>query len=321
MRTIAVIAVALALAGTALAGDVGNLPWNQGNIRTLRSLDKAEIFQLITGGHADRAFTEKNIWEFGWYDLADNGEYELLYTGSTGPCCVWLGILSRNATVASGQAFHNVGTLKDTVRDLKGDGRKELIIWKDLAQPGTWVPAAQTPRWPSVYRLNHGKYVESSRDFPNYYDREVLPALNKQITDLGGQTAAYQSAPGLQTRLAIAITEKDKILRALGRDPVAGLNHAYRWMSSRNPQVLQCAIAIFQDIGGHQQEVHELETALPAAFKEADSRKGSASDQASNPPALGSADRGIRRLPSISAAPPSALTPYAIGKMTPTNPR
>jgi hypothetical protein len=264
---IALIAATLATASSALAADTASLAWSQSNIQTLRSLDKAGIFRLITGEHADRMFTEKNIWEFGWYDLAGDGNYELVYTGATGPCCIWLRVVSRDAAVASEQSFESAGKLKDTVRDLNGDGKDELIIWKELAKPGTWIPDADTPRRPAVYRLKGGKYVEDSRDFPNYYNGEVLPPLEKRIADLEIQAAAEvpSGSGGFSTQLAVANMEKDKILRVLGRNPAAGLNAAYRWMNSQNEQVLQCAIATFRDIGGHEEEVNESEASYARA--------------------------------------------------------
>jgi hypothetical protein len=36
--------------------------------------------------------------------------------------------------------------------------------------------------WPEVYHLQNGDYVEASRDFPHFYDEEVLPNLDNQIT-------------------------------------------------------------------------------------------------------------------------------------------
>ncbi len=104
------------------------------------------------------------------------------------------------------------------------------------------------------------RYVEASRDFPNYYDTEVLPGLNRTISTLQQKAAEGDVNPGW---LAGATAEKDKILRVLGRNPIAGLNQAYKWMNSDNPQVLQCAIATFYDIGGHQKELRTARKRLP----------------------------------------------------------
>ncbi|MGH7778404.1 MAG: hypothetical protein ACREQR_01055 [Candidatus Binataceae bacterium] len=73
-----------------------------------------------------------------------------------------------------------MGHLKQMVRDLNGAGRDELIVPTELDwPPGSWTPTPATPSWPAVYHLVHGKYVEDSRDFPDYYDTEILPLLRK----------------------------------------------------------------------------------------------------------------------------------------------
>lgn len=107
------------------------------------------------------------------------------------------------------------------------------------------------------------RYVEASRDFPNYYDTEVLPGLNRTISTLQQKAAEGDVNPSL---LAHAITAKDKILRLLGRNPIAGLNQAYKWMKSDNPQVLQCAIATFYDVGGHEKELSAARKRLPGVL-------------------------------------------------------
>jgi hypothetical protein len=46
-------------------------------------------------------------------------------------------------------------------------------------------------------------------------------------------------------------------------------------MNSDDPQVLQCALATFSDIGGHQEEVRTIRKALPGVIARAiEARKG-----------------------------------------------
>ena len=162
----------------------------------------------------------------------------------------------------------NMGNFKQMVRDLNGDGEDELMVPIELDwPPGSWTPTTGTPTWPAVYRLRNGRYVEDSRDFTNYYDTKVLPQLDQSITTAEGR--------GFSDALAISILEKNKILRVLGRNPVAGLNQAYQWMNSDDPTLMQCAIATFGDIGGHEKEVRTLQQSLPAAIThEIETRNG-----------------------------------------------
>lgn len=258
------------LRSVAAGSEIGDLKWDQSNISRLRSYGKTEVLRFVNpwSGNTANPIKSRDLLDFGWFDLAGDGKYELVTTSSFGPCCVFVNVYTQDAMrKVSQQSLREAmrtGKLSDTVRDLNGDGKAELVVWKEVAEPHTWIPMAATPQWPAIYRLEKGKYVEASRDFPAYYDNEVLPELDKEIGKEPNENAS-----------AIAALEKDKILRVLGRDPVAGLNQAYQWMNSDDPQVLQCAIATFADIGGHDKELHAAQQALPAAEKrEMESRKG-----------------------------------------------
>jgi hypothetical protein len=245
--------------GLAAGGEIGNMRWNQANLAHLRSFDKTAVVEFLNEGTGNLGLvvTEQDVWEYEWVDLAGDGRYELAVIASSGPCCVVVGIIRQDsAGKLSDQHFDGAGSLKDAFKDLDGDGKKELILWPEVAQPGSWTPMTATPRWPAVYRLENDKYVEASRDFPNFYDSEILPKLDHDI----------RRAKNPQT-VAILTLERDKVLRLLGRDPTAGLTHAYEWMSSGDPQMLQCAVATFRDIGGHDKEMREAQQAIPAAFK------------------------------------------------------
>ncbi|MGH7933952.1 MAG: hypothetical protein ACREQN_12425 [Candidatus Binataceae bacterium] len=170
-------------------------------------------------------------------------------------------------TQQSIKAAFDTGKLSNIVKDLNGDGRYELVLWRGLAGTDTWIPEAAAPRWPAIYRLVNGKYVEDSRDFLSFYDTEILPPLEKAI--------ATANSRGYADAAAIDQLEKDKILRVLGRNPTAGLNQAYQWMNSSDPTLLQCALATFSDIGGHEQEVQQLRKSASVAYqREIDARKG-----------------------------------------------
>jgi hypothetical protein len=132
------------------------------------------------------------------------------------------------------------------VRDIDGDGEIELVIPTTLVSYGTGA----TITWPAVYRLEKGKYVEASRDFPGFYEDEVMPKLQERINQ-------YQGKPGVGTPDAVAglTMVQDKILRVLGRDPTAGLQRVYEWMNSDDPILLQDAAATFQSVGGHEREM------------------------------------------------------------------
>jgi hypothetical protein len=212
---------------------------------------------------------ESEVWEFEWVDLADDGKYALALIGSSGPCCVDL-LLYRQA--ASGkvsfQAFDGAGKLRNTIRDLNGDGQKELVLYSYVAT-ANYQGTTPQPRWPEVYRLKGSKYVESSRDFPNFYHDEVLPQLANEIND--AQQKLSPDSPDNEN-IAVLKMERDKILRAIDRQPTAGLQQARAWMNSSDPQVIGYAAVVFSDIGGHDDDARAAE----AAFKVAQARERAA---------------------------------------------
>jgi hypothetical protein len=264
----------LALAEAALGSQIGDLPWNRQNIERLRSFDKAAVVSFVNewSGNTIDPITTDEIREYEWADLTGDGKYDLVLTDSSGPCCIFLAIYTReDSGKVTVQTIEGARKLSKTVRDLDGDDKDELIIWTELLPLG-WAPMAATPRWPAVYRLENGKYVEASRDFPNFYDQEILPQLDKEI--IAAQQRVDEGR-GYAATVAFAELEKDKIMRVLGRDPTAGLQQAYQWLDSGDSQQLQCAIATFQDIGGHEKELAIAKQALqPAIQREQAARNG-----------------------------------------------
>jgi hypothetical protein len=173
-----------------------------------------------------------------------------------GPCCVYVIIYHQQGLgKVTREWFDGGGNLDSVIRDLNADGKDELVIQTRL---GTYRGASPTAVWPAIYQLKDGKYVEASRDFPNFYDDEVLPEFQDQIAE-----TQKQIATGLKGEAQLAVLEmsRDKILRVLGRDPTAGLAKARAWADSANPDLVGDAIAVLRDIGGHEDELRAAELA------------------------------------------------------------
>src|SRR4029077_19756071 len=155
-----------------------------------------------------------------------------------------------------GSGIHNLRTV---IRDLNGDGQKELVIPTELVSHSSAAAAIL----PIVYRLEKGKYVEASGNFPGFYEDEVLPKLKSKIentrrtmTRVGTSETVLdlEYRQSLQGKLADLITERNKILRLIERDPTAGLQDAREWMKSKDPDLLQDAAVTLKDISGHEVE-------------------------------------------------------------------
>jgi hypothetical protein len=158
--------------------------------------------------------------------------------------------------VSTVQVLPHFASLKTAIRDLNSDGRDELIIREPLVEHS----CVNVISWPAVYRFEGGKYVEQSRDFPGFYDKEVLPHLATLIAKYQGKPSDLKQDIG-----AGPIMERDKILRVLDRDSTAGLNQAYKWMESDDPLLLLDAEATFKDIGEHQEDANAAEAGYKRA--------------------------------------------------------
>jgi hypothetical protein len=270
-KVLFLVPLMLTFSASALAGEmIGRVPCNQADLDALHGADRAAVTKFVNDTRPHGALikiTAVTLSEFGWADVGEGkGDLLVLFDWSGRGYSNTLSIYScGGAGELNIQEIDGwkMGNLKQMARDLNGDGKDELIVPTELGAEGLWQPLMAMPVWPAVYRLQKGRYVKDSRDFPNYYDKEVLPSLDRNIPKY---EARIPKEPYQQETVAVLELEKYKILRVLGRNPAAGLRHAYRWMKSDDPTLMQCAIATFQDIGGFPKQVHDLRQALPAAL-------------------------------------------------------
>jgi len=169
--------------------------------------------------------------------------------------------------------------------DLNQDGFYELFLFVPLKRD--WPPQRTkfipNGEWLQVWRLKNGKYVEASRDFPNFYTKQILPKLDAAITQARedvNEVPAEKAKPhpGISNTddywnssaryLAALIMTRDKILRVLGIDPNAGLEQAREWMKSPDPVLVDDAVSVFRDIGGHDADVRAARLARDRASED-----------------------------------------------------
>lgn len=257
---ILVLGLALALPSDATAASIVGTSWNKGNLDRLNTIGKADVAQLLTDVtgfvlHSDCACVKpQDIGEFTWADLRGNGRLELLATLDVNGREFFNTVVivrqepSDKMTAEELEGWM-ITDLHSIIRDLNGNGQDELIIPTVLESFST----ADTITWPAVYRLEKGKYVEASGDFPAYYDSHVLPQLDREIQSVQNERSAGGDG-ATEDKLASLIMTRDKILRVLGREPMAGLQQAHEWMNSNDPKLLLAAAATLKDIGGHEAE-------------------------------------------------------------------
>lgn len=264
---LAAMLMVFALSVPAFGAGIADVPWTQGNLNALSAFGKADVARLVN--KVTRwaiPVKARDIGEFTWADLRGDGRLELAATIDVNgrKFLDELVIIRRDN---SGKATYQVvrgymiTSLGRVIRDLNGDGEDELIIPTVLFQ--------DTITWPVVYRLENGKYVRASRDFPEYYNEQVLPHLDRQIRHIRAEISAGRAN---QSYLVTPLMVKDKILRMLGQDPTAGLNQAYQWMKTDDPFMLLAATATFGDIPGYGEEAKVARARYDRATCERDPR-------------------------------------------------
>lgn len=162
--------------------------------------------------------------------------------------------------------------LPKAVQDLNGDGRTELLTvtyWGSTSEGDLAV-------WYEIYQLKDGKYMDVTREFGNYYDKEIFPPIVRKIATLqktvdseveavtSAQAAILQYGhdyrPHLSEEEATAVEDsrklarleayRDKLLRVLGRDPKAGETQAREWMKSGDPWLRDYGFDVVYDLEG-----------------------------------------------------------------------
>jgi hypothetical protein len=278
---IVLLTAILAFASAASSAEIDELAWNHANIKTLRTLGKAAVFRFVTGGDTEKGISSlSDIDMFNWYPAGD-GKYELAVGWSSGPDIASLTIYWKDAPrKVRSQDFYfppfysgppqqmDEWYKGKQFENLSGDGKDELILFDPIDHteraPRRLVPNGA---WPQVFRLHGGQYVEASRDFPDFYEKEFLPQIDKEIIRARDYLLGLDPMLGEQY-LAAMIMSRDKVLRFLGRDPMAGLAQARDWMTSSDPVIVDDARAVFIDIGGHEKDVHATELALDHLSKD-----------------------------------------------------
>jgi hypothetical protein len=185
--TLVLAAIASATVPAAvLCADIGKISWTESNVETLRAFDKAAIVRFVNslgGADTDILVPAYTIREFSWIDLAGDGRYALALFELPGTCCSGLVIYQQDASgKIRWQEFEGAGMLRNTIRDVNGDGKQELILPPPSDPMIESYGAVQQIIWPRVYRLENGKYVEASGEFASYYDAKVLPPIEHAIS-------------------------------------------------------------------------------------------------------------------------------------------
>jgi hypothetical protein len=290
------VTVPVRAGATASAAEIAALPWDESNITELRSASLSDVEEFVNRVLCDdiKDCAPVQVIQFVWEDLESNGQYLLvdLYGDRTQAVGIYWKTHSGKTEENHGELSPAIpgyrtqsidvggseGSLTKAIRDLDGDGKKELIV---NAGFGDGRSMAETPltQWPMIYRLQGGKLVEASRAFPNFYDKEVLPPLDEKVSVLqkkldaeaeakaAGEAVIKEYSPSQpdidshtspEQRKAVRDSEqltlqqslRDHILHVLGRNLTAEQEkEALEWLNSPDYWVVKYAEPTLEEIG------------------------------------------------------------------------
>jgi len=291
-------------AARGLEPKLATMPWDEANISTLGAFDRDAIQKFVNSPEANgvppgegplSVVSPVNVDQFAWADFAGKGQFVLVVVWDTGHGGQAPSVFRRSTFGRVDKQdvdLENLGSegpLKDAIRDLNGDGKKELLFYCGF---GVGRSMADTPltQWPAVYRFHDGKLVEASHEFPSFYEKEFLPELAEKISRLQKKLASeaealssgeakmkqYHLNPSeiLSPQQIIAVTDEEQlaileslrdhiIVAVLGRTLTAEqVNQARQWLNSSDYQILDDVEGTFEEMGsGHEIEALEAQQA------------------------------------------------------------
>ncbi len=270
--------------------EIGAATWMDSNTQLLRSFGKNDVAEFLTsqGVHwsGDEEMKPIDIRQFKWADLPGSGQANLVIVfWSYGSALNnYLSVYQRTpAGEISAQSIDGFDidldgnsevAIPPAIQDLNGDGRDELVIPTLFCD--TWGSGPKAI-WPKVYELKDRKYVDASRDFTDFYDKQVLPKLDSLLKEADQKVANLSPSNEPLTpaahevieewrfgvaRRTMLIMSRDKILRFLGRDPTAGLAQARAWFNGTFLE-RHAAYLVIKDIGGgHEEDLQAAKLAM-----------------------------------------------------------
>ena len=180
---------------------------------------------------------EASVCSATFADLAGDGSYQLIASiDQSGRMFCNQVVVFRKTHTGFKSAMLETWWLDDVskyVEDLRGDGRKELLVPQSLT---FYAGAKCMAAWTRVFRIIDGSLSDVSSEFPNFYSgrlNELRHNLRKDSED----------------SVCLEI-EADKIKRVMGTVPDAGLAQALHWMKSDDPSLRLKAVVVLSDIGG-----------------------------------------------------------------------
>jgi len=121
----------------------------------------------------------------------------------------------KTAYLTGGEGGYGMGELRYIIKDLKHDGRSEVLTAEALGQFGG--AAFPTPYLEHINVYQNGKFVQSDREFLDYYKNDALPQRRQELNDLLQHRPPPDASPEDRAYYQKSIDTKKKEIAALSK--------------------------------------------------------------------------------------------------------
>jgi len=121
----------------------------------------------------------------------------------------------KTAYLTGGEGGLGLGHLSGIIRDIKHNGRNEIMLSLALAPFGG--VAAPTPYLEHIYVYQDGKLVPSDHEFRDYYANELLPQRRQELNDLLQHSPGPDASPEDRAYYQKSVDAKKKEIAAVSK--------------------------------------------------------------------------------------------------------
>jgi len=200
--TTALSLIAVPQSNPSSRGETLSVDWNKQSLAELEKLipDQKAAQQFATAVLMAQAHTEPDdiyklgvdsevVVDYRFVDLKGDGSVQFVclldITGRMRPTILMAvendhGHL-KTADVTGGEGGLGLGHLDAILRDIRHNGRNEVVISHALEPFAGIMP---TPYMEHIYLYQDGKLVPSDREFLDYYKNQVLPERREELNEL-----------------------------------------------------------------------------------------------------------------------------------------
>jgi len=119
----------------------------------------------------------------------------------------------KTAYLTGGEGAYGMGNLSGIIRDIKHNGRNEVLTVEALGPFGG--AAFPTPYLEHINVYQNGKFVQSDREFLDYYRNVSLPQRSEELSDLLQHGPPPDAGPEEREDYRKSIEAKQKEIAAL----------------------------------------------------------------------------------------------------------